>query len=161
MTDSFPRCHAVIFFVHQSLFIISYITDRFKYSCKHRSYHHMICSCSQCENHISRRLHSSISSDKSSEFFSFLSTFVDGRKLWSTDSCFHSCRTHRSWTYSYFHTICSSFNQRFRCFSSDNISCNHGSFVTKLLSKLFDHINHGLLISMCCVQNKCSNSQII
>ena len=32
LSNSLFRCHTIIFFVHQSMLIISYITDRFKYS---------------------------------------------------------------------------------------------------------------------------------
>lgn len=121
----------------------------------------MICSRSQCENHISRRFYTAISPDKSSEFFSFLSAFVDGSKLRSTNSCLHSCRTHRSWTYSYFHTIRSSFNQRFGRFSSDNIPSDNRSFITKLLSEFFHGINHGFLISMRCINHESSYTELI
>lgn len=121
----------------------------------------MICTSRQSKNHISRRFYSPISPDKSSKFFCFLRTFIYSSKLWSSYSCFHPCRTHRSWSDAYFHTVCSCLNQRSRSFCSNDVSCNYCSVSTKLLSKLFDHIYHRFLISMCSIENKSSNTKRI
>lgn len=121
----------------------------------------MIGSSSQCENHISRRFDASVSPDKSPKFFSFLCTLVHSSELRSTDSGFHPCRTHRSRSDADFDAIGSSLDQCSRRFSSDDIACNHHSLSTELLSEFFNRINHGLLISMRSIQNKCPDTHVI
>ena len=149
------RSHSTINFIFTSLEQLE-CSRAFVTSCKDTSHHADTRSGCQGLCHISGILDTAICNDRHIILFSCLISIHDRCHLWYTNTCYNTCCTNRSRSYSNLNTVSTGFDQSFCSLSRCHITGND----LKIRISFTDHLDttkHVCTMSMCRIQHDTVN----